>query len=251
MINYCNMHLNKLIAAAVAAMCTLFWLAGAETVHADMYYDTTKVYTEGIFIDEDLYVEPCFEHFTGEEKNYKALMVSGDMPAGTQYRLYSQTEPKAEDVQTSESIPKISEIGVHRIDILMPGKDPVTFQAEIVLEGLIPGCYTGNGEQVAGPSLVFTDEPRRDTYNIRRDEDIAVVPQDYDLVIHHFEDYDLIYDHIRGLTGVRAHFISLDISGGALAGSYDDIHIGTYVYPEKYSFASENEMYDNRETFGE
>lgn len=247
-----------IVLCAVMAVALVVWEASAEQdVYAEGYYDSDVIYTEGIYVAEGLYIEPCFEHFKSEGESFPALKVEGDMPKGTEYNLYIQVNPEEESIQSSEYIPTISDLGVYLIEVLMPDREPVLFQAEIVLEGIKPCRETSmmydNGELKEFPCFEFTNEYSRPTYNIDRGKTTGGVPssESYEIVMHKFSNPSETYSNYRKLKGIRAHTLCLDISGGSLKTPLKQIHVGTQVYSEYYYFASHEEMLNNRTTYGE
>ena len=243
----------------VTAAALAIWLIAAVAVAcADEYYDTNKIYTEGIYVAEGLYMEPCFEHFKNNGEPYAAILTEGSVPEGTKYILHIQTRPESEDTAVSTSIPAITDPGVYRIDVQMPGKEPVTFQAEIVLEGLQPCAQITQSDPASKSGLMSfkcitpVSKASRPTYNIRRGESAGPIPEyrESDIAMRQFSHSDQFYSYIRELETIRAHTILLDISAGPFA-PLERIKIGTQVYNYNFSFAPHEEMKANRETFGD
>ena len=243
----------------VATAVLAIWLVAAVAVaFADQYYDTNKIYTEGIYVSDNLYMEPCFEHFKNNGELYEAIKIDGAVPEGTKYALHIQTKGESEDVEVSTSIPTLTGPGVYRIDVQMPGQSPVTFQAEIVLEGLQPCAQisqkdsTSKSGLMGFESIVPVSKASRPTYNIRRGESAGPIPvyHESDIAMRKFSQPDQFHSYIRELETIRAHTILLDISAGPFA-PLERIKIGTQVYNDSFRFASHEEMKVNRETFGD
>ena len=242
----------------VTAAALAIWLIAAVAVaFADQYYETNKIYTEGIYVSEGLYMEPCFEHFKNNGESYAAILTEGSVPDGTKYTLHIQTKKESEDAVVSDSIPTLTWPGVYRIDVQMPGQAPVTFQAEIVLEGLQPCAQISQKDPTSGglmefKSIVPVSKLSRPTYNIRRDQGVGPIPvyHESDIAMRKFSQPDQFQTHIRALETIRAHTLLLDISAGPFA-PLERINIGTQVYSDSYRFASHEEMKANRETFGD
>lgn len=244
-----------LITTLIVLFCII---AGTDEVFADKYYDSKTIYTEGIYIADGLYVEPCFEHFKVPEQEFKSLKVSGDVPDGILYRLHVQTGPDQTESKWTKQIPEISGIGVYRVDVKIPGKKPVIFQAEIVLEGILPCSfisevtYDAEGKRHFKTASAYTlvSEPRRESYNINRSGEIGEIPDDYSIILHRFADHSQIHETVPKIMKPRTHFIKADISGGPLDNQVEGLNIGMQVYKSDCEFATEEEMYENRETFG-
>ena len=251
-----------------AAICSVtltiigVWIIGsAAFAYADDYYDTNKIYTEGIYVADGVYVEPCFEHFESKDKQYPALKVEGDMPQGTQYKIYIHYQDGSFNKTVSSEIPNVPGLGIYKVDVIMPNGAPVTFQAEGVLEGLAPSAaivgqttaddyYSSTGEPMFR-SFMPTSDYSRDTFNIRRGESPGPVPSPLNGVVQRkLKSPSVIWDHVSNLREVRPHTILLDIKSGPM-GALGQVLVGTQVYKEGYSFATHEEMQANRDAYGD